>query len=336
VIATPSNPWKLGVFVVLAIGLAILALVWFGAARFDRRSFFAMTLLDESVQGLDVGSPVNMRGVNIGRVRSIQFAPDRRLVEIVMEIYLDVVETVGLVDRDRDGPLAFVEEGVRVQLSRSGITGITFLQVDFFPPEQRTPPPELSFLPSMPLIPSVPSRLKSLEDSLVETLNTLPTLLSSANTFVQRLDRDLRESDVPGLAARAHDVVELLDARLRALPPDAIAEIATDVAGTARAARELTEALGLPSQSLLGAVITAENAFAVIAEAVQQIDAAGTGESVRRASDQFGQLASTGVLTLESLAEELAAIRRAFESIRLLAELLERDPGILLRGRGER
>ena len=41
-----------------------------------------MSYFDESVQGLEIGSPVKFRGVTIGTVADIDIAPDRRHVEV--------------------------------------------------------------------------------------------------------------------------------------------------------------------------------------------------------------------------------------------------------------
>ena len=59
---TATNHWKLGLFVLISLFVMIAALFWLGARRFQRTSFPAVTYFDESVQGLDVGSPVKFRG----------------------------------------------------------------------------------------------------------------------------------------------------------------------------------------------------------------------------------------------------------------------------------
>ena len=70
--AVGTNRWKLGLFVILGTGLAIAALVVFGAQHWNERTVPYFAYFDESVQGLDVGSPVKFKGVEIGSVKSIQ------------------------------------------------------------------------------------------------------------------------------------------------------------------------------------------------------------------------------------------------------------------------
>src|SRR5439155_344728 len=85
---TATNHWKLGLFVLLAVVALLGALFWLGARRFHRESFAAVSYFDESVQGLDVGSPVKFRGVTVGTVAEITIAPDHRHVQVTSNIYL--------------------------------------------------------------------------------------------------------------------------------------------------------------------------------------------------------------------------------------------------------
>jgi phospholipid/cholesterol/gamma-HCH transport system substrate-binding protein len=63
--------FKIGVFVISAIVIGVIGVVVLGAgAIFQKRSLIE-TYIDESVQGLDVGSPVKFRGVPVGRVEQI-------------------------------------------------------------------------------------------------------------------------------------------------------------------------------------------------------------------------------------------------------------------------
>ena len=61
------------------------------SARFFRKKALVETYIDESVQGLDVGSPVKFRGVPVGRVEQIsltsaEYATRRQYVLVRMSI----------------------------------------------------------------------------------------------------------------------------------------------------------------------------------------------------------------------------------------------------------
>jgi hypothetical protein len=75
-----TNHWKLGLFVVTGLGIALATVFWLGLRRLNRDALPAVTYFDESVQGLDVNSPVKFRGVTLGTVSTITVAPDQRHV----------------------------------------------------------------------------------------------------------------------------------------------------------------------------------------------------------------------------------------------------------------
>ena len=122
---TDTNRWKLGLFVVVGLGVMTAGLALLGAARFTRPVFRAVTYFDESVQGLEVGSPVKYRGVLIGTVEEISIAPNLRHVKVAADVYLDTLEQLGITRPAGEVPVEqdYVPIGVRAQLVASGITG---------------------------------------------------------------------------------------------------------------------------------------------------------------------------------------------------------------------
>src|SRR5262249_39357533 len=121
-----TNHWKLGLFVVTGLALALATIFWLGLRRLNRDAIPIVTYFDESVQGLDVGSPVKFRGVTLGTVSTITVAPDHRHVEVWMRIYTDELRRMGF---DPAGPW---DPGLRPQIASAGITGVKFVQFDTF------------------------------------------------------------------------------------------------------------------------------------------------------------------------------------------------------------
>jgi len=71
-VAAPTNHWKLGFFVVVGFVVAMATVVALGARSLKKKTVTYQSYFDESVQGLDVGSPVKFRGVSIGSVATAQ------------------------------------------------------------------------------------------------------------------------------------------------------------------------------------------------------------------------------------------------------------------------
>ncbi len=172
---TATNHWKLGLFVVAGILAAAGTIFWLAAHRFQRDALQTVSYFDESVQGLDVGSPVKFRGVTIGTVTDITIAPDHRYVQVTSDVYLDALTRLGLHIPKKNTGEVFIDPNLRVQLAAAGITGVRFLQTDFFD-AHRYPPPRLPFEPPWNYVPSAPSTLKSIEEAAIDILNKFPAV----------------------------------------------------------------------------------------------------------------------------------------------------------------
>jgi phospholipid/cholesterol/gamma-HCH transport system substrate-binding protein len=294
--ATTINHWKLGLFVVLGIGAIIGVLFWLGAQRFRRESFPAIAYFDESAQGLDVGSPLKFRGVTVGTVANITIAPDHRHVQVTSDVYVDAVRSLGISDGapDPKSGQPFMPSDLRVQLAAAGITGVRFLEVDFFDPE-RYPPPPLPFTPPWNYIPSAPSTLRSLEQAALEFANRLPVLGEQATSALAEGRKTL------GSVRHLSDELQGDDGRLT----------------------RLLARLDSTAESLETAVHEAQPG--ATASALRQASA-----SVSGAAD--GVTGSVGDVR-EDLRTDLVALRDTLDAIRALVGSLDRDPSVLVRGR---
>src|SRR5258705_7141914 len=68
--------FKLGLFILTALGVLIAAAITLGAGKMFEKSIALETCFNESIAGLEVGAPVKHRGVTIGHVQSIRFPRD--------------------------------------------------------------------------------------------------------------------------------------------------------------------------------------------------------------------------------------------------------------------
>ena len=73
-----SNPnyFRLGIFVLAAIGALLTIILIFGSGQLFKKSFIVETYVKQSVTGLDAGAAVRFRGVKIGQVTSIGLSGD--------------------------------------------------------------------------------------------------------------------------------------------------------------------------------------------------------------------------------------------------------------------
>jgi paraquat-inducible protein B len=336
-----TNEWKLGLFVVSALAIGFAALLWLGANRFQRRILPAWTYLDESVQGLDVGSAVKFRGVTIGSVAQISVAPDRRRVAVLMNIYEDVLASLGLRRREEktDDGRPFVPPEVRVQLASAGLTGGKFLSLDLFDPA-KTPLPELPFVVPYNYVPAAPSTLKNVEETVLKLAAELPGTLDEVKGLIGDGRKFLAALDVQRLTTDAHQLMGDLDRTITAFDAPGLNRrldaLLTNIDGTVARVDRLTADLDQFAQE--GGQVQAfidelRQTTRAMREAVEKADLAGTTASVRDGVGAVSGLTRDLSGMSGELRQALVALRDAADKVADLAEVLQRDPSSILHGR---
>jgi phospholipid/cholesterol/gamma-HCH transport system substrate-binding protein len=170
-----AHYFKIGLFVLAASTLAVLGVIVLGAGKWFEKSMMVETYFYESVQGLEVGAPVRLRGVPVGRVEAVKLAreeygevfdpktdsfPYRGLVLVRMSVRPNVA--VHLTEDDEAVLMQrAVESGFRLRLASQGITGVLYVESEFVDPE-RYPPIRIVWTPKTPYIPSAPSTITEL------------------------------------------------------------------------------------------------------------------------------------------------------------------------------
>jgi ABC-type transporter Mla subunit MlaD len=318
-VAVPTNHWKLGLFVVGGVVLSLAVVLVLGARSLQKDTVPYVTFFDESVQGLEVGSPVKFRGVVIGTVSAINIAPDRRHVETISDIETEAVGRLGLINgKDKKAPTS-VPADLRVQLASAGITGVKFLQIDFFVVKDN-PPPVLPFPTPGNYIPAAVSMMKNVEDAVTRAMNTVPEVAESILVVTTRLDRILADVERHHLSDQAESVLDRTD-RVLGRVDGALAGLATDKLST-------------HAQGTLGNIDAVANRVNGILDRTTAQD--GLFMSAQRASDALGDAARNATGLGPELDETLHAVQEAAGSVQKLADALELDSDMLLKGRARR
>jgi paraquat-inducible protein B len=305
--SSATTNFKLGLFTILALASMLAAAFGLGIWTMRGDHIRYHTYLDESVEGLEIGAPVKYRGVLIGTVEHVGVAPDRKLVDVTLSIDTKASRKLELEASAPD---------LRTQLGTQGITGVKFINIDFFDPKT-TPPPPLSFKPAEHYIPAAPSLLKGLQDSLSGVLERLPALVEATTLTVQKVNAAVDDYNGERVPARLGKVIDNVDA--------AVADMRTLVKNVDRAKIPEKTAAGLEQ---LDAAL--EHANAILA----RIDGdGGLVASTQRATDSIGDLGRKTSNSTEDLDRTLRDLDEAAIAIRDLAQAIERDPDMLVKGR---
>jgi paraquat-inducible protein B len=184
-----AHYFRVGLFVLVGTVLLTLALILLGGRDLFTEPVVFETYLDESVQGLEVGSPVKFRGVQLGSVSHIGLVGDHYVLDteedqvrygqlVMVEMKLSPPVEAG----DREAPdeeererwlQMRVDQGLRLRIASQGITGLSYMEADYVSPEAN-PPMKIVWKPDDLYVPSAPSTLEGLDiESVVKHLDEL-------------------------------------------------------------------------------------------------------------------------------------------------------------------
>lgn len=304
-----SRNLKLGIFVLAGLVALVVAAVVLGIHVMAQETVAFHSYFDESVQGLEIGAPVKYRGVRVGTVDKIDVAPDRKHVDVVLAI------------SERDATrlqLERTELDLRAQLGGMGLTGLKLIDIDHADPKE--PPPRLSFAPAHLYIPTRPSLMAGLATELEAMKRRVPELADRGTRTLDKLDRMLDDIHDTRLVARAGDALD-------------------HISGAAADAQRLVahvEHARLP-EHVTSTLKTTDQAIGQVTNVLRQVGGpTGLVASAHKAADTVGDLGRTTIASADELTRTVRDLGDAAKAIRELAEELERDPEVLIKGRERR
>jgi phospholipid/cholesterol/gamma-HCH transport system substrate-binding protein len=167
-----QNYLAVGAFVLAGMIGIVLFLIWISDASKSGDQEVYQTFVDESVNGLGVGSAVKYRGVDVGKVTIIDIprrSPNK--VRIVMRVNEDTPITVGTV----------------AILQMQGITGLVYIELKGSVVDGQ------KILPTgnnkIPIIPSAPSQFKQIVDTVPDMLEKFTELAERLGDFASADNR---------------------------------------------------------------------------------------------------------------------------------------------------
>ncbi len=308
--ARPSRLYlRVGALIVAGGALMVGFVLFLTAGRFGEQGIIYETYLRESVQGLEVGSGVRYRGVAIGRITEISLAAAEygqgQATAYTGDYQLVVVRYA--VDMKRVGPVpdyrAAMDLGLRTRLASQGLTGLSYLELDFLESARGQPVQAPPWTPRYTFIPSTPS--------------TVAAVTTAAEAIIERLGR----LDIEGLVNGA----TLLVTDLRAQLGDGdVAMLVREGSTTLRTLRETAAALQGIAQSpdLRATLANANAATAELRTALARLPA------LIQAMETTVRTARTlSTDTQADLAPILRDLRATTANLRETTEALRRSPG---------
>jgi paraquat-inducible protein B len=339
--SSKTNHFKLGLFVTAGLSVGIGALLWLGGSALYQQKLRMHALFDESVNGLDVGSPVKYRGVTLGNVAGIRFATDQQTVIVDMDVYSDSITAAGLRQGER------MNFDFAVQLTSAGITGGKYIAADEFPedryPRVRVPADLPEDIHPDDLLPSVTSSLKNFEETVYTLAESLPGMFEDVDNLVEEL-LALSETANDLATGEIRDVLERVAESLAEVDvegiSDGLVQTLEELPSAIASLREDGERLMAKDGRVYELLDDIQELVTSADQALADADVAGVRSDVKTALGAAGDLAGeTGALTRDArlLTDDLRLtvtdLRQALEALTRVLKLIEREPSSPLRGR---
>ncbi len=218
--------FRLGLFVILTVAILLAVLFILGGRSLFKPTLTIETYFNESVSGLDIGSPVKYRGIPLGSVSQISSSAalyerdvpvEKRKAYIVvrMKVSTDQVQ----IEQLKEDIPEYIKRGLRAQTQIAGVTGQLYISLDDLGPQI---PPEIPFdwTPEYTYIPSAPS------------------LTSEIVGNAQKFLASLNAADIDAIAKNLNALVETLNRKVDNLPVADFSNEALGLLGDARATVE--------------------------------------------------------------------------------------------------
>ena len=310
-----ANPTLIGIFVAGAIALIVAGILIISGGKLlltDKTNY--VLYFKGSVKGLNIGSPVSFRGVNIGTVTDIHLVVNEEESGIRIPVIIEIDNTkfirpqagVSLLGDD-DSIAGLIEAGLRAQLQlQSLLTGQLFIQIDYFP---NTPANLVEYNKSrwapqeVPTIPSPIEKInKVLEDIPMDKVKD--HFLAAIEGIDRLVNSDELHQSITALHAALEEFRQLVANLDRQVEP-----VASNINLTLNDASDALQKASITLDDIRGTMEQADTTL-------QSADALFSDEQV-----------------LTALDNALNEITSAAYAIRILAEAINNQPESLIRGR---
>ena len=327
---TKVKPAIVGAFALGAFALGIIALLSFGGVNFFSKPQRFVVYFDESIHGLDLGSPVKLRGVRVGRVADLVVRYDERKNHSVVVVTCEfsrntLTDAQGALINvaDRGELQTLIDHGLRAQLGVLGLaTGLLFVELNFLDPKEY-PADGRTVEIKYAVVPAVPSAISEFQASASEILSK-----------VRKIDFDGLSVELKKLLVDSRRQVEGLDLK-GVLAQWQRTGAAVETLATAPEIKEAFTNLNATLVDLRATLAkldgqvstTGADVHATLAQAQTTLQnfnvTAGTLRNFINAQQGLGEGAS----------EALGKVSGAADAVQRLADFLERNPNALLTGK---
>lgn len=184
----PVNPYTIGAFLVGSLALLIAAILIFGGGQFLKKKTEYVIFFDSALNGLNIGAPVKLQGVQIGTVKEISLQLDQKasriskpvVIEIDPEVVLDSsghpFKAATTLKQRQQNAKRLIDAGLKAQLqTQSLLTGLLYVEFNFYR-DKLAILTGINYkdLPELPSVPTTVDEIKNTADEMLTKFRQLP------------------------------------------------------------------------------------------------------------------------------------------------------------------
>ncbi len=309
----------IGAFIVGALLLVFIALLFFSGGQLFSHKERVIMYFEGSVQGLQIGAPIKLKGVVLGEITDIQinFQSDDKniLTAVTAELALQRINRKGA-NVDQEFFEGAIQRGLRAQLNfQSFLTGLLYVELDFFP--------------------TMPAHLYGFQNDVLE----LPTV----GTEFEEISKNLQDLNIKGvinnLEKLSANIAKLVESGTVEKTLGSVKTAADAIDQTAISFRTDINAISQELTKTSSELNTLRITLNTHAPAIS-LNLNNTLTQLQQSLAQFNDTAQTLDTTFAEdsplvyqLNRTLKDVSRSANALRDLSDTLEEQPESLLRGK---
>ncbi len=347
-----TNKRLIGIFVLGAMTLLVIAAVVLGSGTFFRKTFKAVCFFEGSVGGLDVGAPVVFNGVRIGEVKDVVLRYNASNLTTTIPVYVEIdpqrAKTIGPRPTSfEDNLKLLIEHGLRARLElQSFVTGKLQVSLSFYP---ERPIRLVGADRKYPEIPTIPTTMQEITKRieqlpLEQIVKDIGSAAAGINRFVNSPEITKTIHSVSLAAEESRSLIQNLNSQVQ--------PISSDVQQTLREVQKLVRDIDVKATTLTSSI---DGTVKDVQKLVHNIDGQvgpmsaslqKTLASIEKASDEAGVTLRQAQQTLAALEGDIGedselmyelnkAVKEvgiAGKAIQSLAKSAERHPEAIIFG----
>lgn len=319
----------IGAFLFGALLLTFIALLFFSGGRLFAKKQSVIMYFEGSVQGLQIGAPIKLKGVVLGEISDIQInfqslsrhsGGDKSLEQaavttVVADLLLERISSSGI-EASEEFLTEAVDNGLRAQLNyQSFLTGLLYVELDFHPEDEAK---LFGYQQALVEIPTMATEFEQISEKF-QNIN-LEDLVSNLNNMVGRVNAILATGEVEKLLVSANRTLNALEHTALNLDAE-MGALRKDLAQTLTQANSLIGQLNDQAPILVGSL---NESLAQLNKSLASVD--GAANQMAYTFSEDGQAVNQLGLALNDL-------RNAARALQVLSESIDQNPDIIWRGR---